>query len=234
MPADDRGSIKFIQQLNERDDLSGMVPLLPGVTPEGSTEIRAAIAQRLDHDSISPDNPVAPTTPVGMVRFAEFVAKKPLARTKGHIAILGYGPLVGQPLADQVLPEAGVDMDRVTVFKDRQQIEGSYDLLARGEFRWIFSAYPAAAKIAALGRRAILIDAGYAIGSDSQPHGNAHPDLLAQSARHRSIMATALGRSMVTSFRRGTGPVTIAEVFQRAAKYKLETAQQLAATALRN
>jgi 5,10-methylene-tetrahydrofolate dehydrogenase/methenyl tetrahydrofolate cyclohydrolase len=192
----------------------------PHVPPEYDEAIRYATPVALDHDSISPENPVAPATPVGMVKFMEHIARRPLASTKGRIAILGRGKLVGGPLADQVLPEFNVDMDRVTVFDRREEIEASYRLLERGDFRWIFSAFPAAAKILRLARRAVLVDAGYGIGPDGRAGGNAHPNLLRQSATRATWWACRFSRT-ATAFRDGTGPVTIAEVYERAAERRI-------------
>lgn len=231
-PADDMTSLELIRQLEEGKYLHSIVGLLPGVTPWGTQAIRDTISIDLDHDSTSPKNPIPPTTPVGMVRFAEHIARIPIAKTTGRIAILGYGPLVGEPLASQVLPINGVDMDRVTLFKTRDAIESSYERLAAGEFRWVFSAYPAAAKITRLAPGTVMIDAGYAIGADGKACGNAHPDLLKQSIRSHDTAPDFSNGIVVTAFRRGTGPVTIAEVFDRGADYQLQENRMLGDIAL--
>jgi 5,10-methylene-tetrahydrofolate dehydrogenase/methenyl tetrahydrofolate cyclohydrolase len=220
VPTDDGDTVEFVRSLGDRKDLHGAVPLLPGATLEGDTAIREAMPVHLDHDSISPRNPLSPSTPVGMVRLAEHIARKALAATRGRIAVLGRGKLVGGPLVDQVLPEFNVGMRRVTVFDRRHEVEASYARLAGGEFRWIFSAFPAAAKIMQLARRSILIDAGYAVGEDGHPGGNAHPDVLARSATRATRWARWFG-TIATSFRHGAGPVTIAEVYDRAAEARI-------------
>lgn len=232
IPADDMASLELIRHLEESKYLHSKVELLPGVTDWGTQAIRNTVDIDLDHDSISPKNPIPPATPVGMIGFAEHIAGVPIAETTGRIAVLGYGPLVGEPLADQVLPINGVDMNRVTVFKTRKAIESSYERLAAGEFRWVFSAYPAAAKITRLAPGTAMIDAGYAIGADGNACGNAHPSLLKQSIRSNDPTPDFLNGIVVTAFRKGTGPVTIAEVFDRGADYGLQQNRVLANIAL--
>ncbi|HSW99627.1 MAG TPA: hypothetical protein VLH38_01175 [Patescibacteria group bacterium] len=221
VPSDDTASLELIRHLEERQDpLDGKVELLPGATFHGTEAMRKIVDIDLDHDSISPDNPAPPTTPVAKILFAEHIAGMPMAETVGNIAVLGYGPLVGQPLVEQVLPLKQVDMERVTVFKTKEEIEGSYERLATGEFKWVFSAYRAAAKIHDLAKGTVMIDSGYAIGEDGKPYGNAHPSLLDRSIRSDDPNPNFDNGIVVTAFRGGTGPVTIAEVFKRAAAHR--------------
>ena len=230
MPDDDAESVELVQALNGRTDLGGAVPLLPGVTKEGDAKIRGAIDPRIDLDSVSPYNEETPTTPVAVVRFAEFVVGQPLATYTGNIAVLGYGALVGEPLFNQALPESGANMDNVTLFPYRADIGEGIERMEKGEFDLVLSVFGAASKIRRIPRGTAVVDAGYAISEeDGKPHGNIHPDALRFSPRRHGAWARVYGRKG-TAFYGGTGPVTIAEAEDRSVKRRLAALRTLAGT----
>lgn len=211
--------VGLVQDMNKWSGIFGILPLLQAATGEGDTRIRSTIDPQKDPDGVSPRRTVTPATPESKVALAEDILGHSIEELDpATIGIVGNGPLVGGPLYNEVLPAHGVDTTRLeVVLGTRQQIAEGVPRLHEHGLRLIFTAIPVGALIRRefVNEGTIIIDAGYGINPETgKPSGNVHPNLLALNGQNGNV---------ITSFRRGVGPVTAAVIFDRTIPQWAET-----------
>ena len=196
------GALEVIQELNNRDDVQGIILQLPISNPEQTEELLESIQEDKDVD--------------GLRKKAIFQAATPTAINwllagygvdlKGKkVAIVGRGRLVGAPLEKMWL-KSGVD---VTVFEKGDDLSQliNYDIIVSA------TGVPGLIKSQMIKTKAVVVDAGTA-----SENGKIVGD-VSEVARQRNDV-------IITPKKGGVGPLTVSALFDNVITACLKIANQ--------
>lgn len=196
------GALEVIQELNNRDDVQGIILQLPISNPEQTEELLESIREDKDVD--------------GLRKKAIFQAATPTAINwllagygvdlKGKkVAIVGRGRLVGAPLEKMWLKS---DVD-VTVFEKGDDLSQliNYDIIVSA------TGVPGLIKSQMVKAKAVVVDAGTA-----SENGKIVGD-VSEEARQRDDV-------IITPKKGGVGPLTVSALFDNVITACLKIANQ--------
>ena len=196
------GALEVIQELNNRDDVQGIILQLPISNPEQTEELLESIREDKDVD--------------GLRKKAIFQAATPTAINwllagygvdlKGKkVAIVGRGRLVGAPL-ERMWLKSGVD---VTVFEKGDDLFQliNYDIIVSA------TGVPGLIKSQMVKAKAVVVDAGTA-----SENGKIVGD-VSEEARQRDDV-------IITPKKGGVGPLTVSALFDNVITACLKIANQ--------
>ena len=196
------GALEVIQELNNRDDVQGIILQLPISNPEQTEELLESIQEDKDVD--------------GLRKKAIFQAATPTAINwllagygvdlKGKkVAIVGRGRLVGAPLEKMWL-KSGVD---VTVFEKGDDLSQliNYDIIVSA------TGFPGLIKSQMIKTKTVVVDAGTA-----SENGKIVGD-VSEEARQRNDV-------IITPKKGGVGPLTVSALFDNVITACLKIANQ--------
>ena len=196
------GALEVIQELNNRDDVQGIILQLPISNPEQIEELLESIREDKDVD--------------GLRKKAIFQAATPTAINwllagygvdlKGKkVAIVGRGRLVGAPL-ERMWLKSGVD---VTVFEKGDDLFQliNYDIIVSA------TGVPGLIKSQMVKAKAVVVDAGTA-----SENGKIVGD-VSEEARQRDDV-------IITPKKGGVGPLTVSALFDNVITACLKIANQ--------
>ena len=196
------GALEVIQELNNRDDVQGIILQLPISNPEQTEELLESIQEDKDVD--------------GLRKKAIFQAATPTAINwllagygvdlKGKkVAIVGRGRLVGAPLEKMWL-KSGVD---VTVFEKGDDLSQliNYDIIVSA------TGVPGLIKSQMIKTKTVVVDAGTA-----SENGKIVGD-VSEEARQRNDV-------IITPKKGGVGPLTVSALFDNVITACLKIANQ--------
>ncbi len=181
--------IRTIDELNQRDDVHGIIVQLPLADPAHTEEALKRIDPQKDVDGLGENSTFDPATPVAIGwLLASYGVELAMGR---KIAIIGSGRLVGAPLA-KIWQECGYD---VTVFdsksNDIEERLRSYDIIVTA------TGTPGLVTSDMIKIGAVVVDAGTA-SEEGVIVGDVAPDV-----RERDDLT-------MTPVRGGVGPLTVA------------------------
>ena len=196
------GALEVIQELNNRDDVQGIILQLPISNPEQTEELLESIQEDKDVD--------------GLRKKAIFQAATPTAINwllagygvdlKGKkVAIVGRGRLVGAPL-ERMWLKSGVD---VTVFEKGDDLSQliNYDIIVSA------TGVPGLIKSQMIKTKTVVVDAGTA-----SENGKIVGD-VSEEARQRNDV-------IITPKKGGVGPLTVSALFDNVITACLKIANQ--------
>ena len=196
------GALEVIQELNNRDDVQGIILQLPISNPEQTEELLESIREDKDVD--------------GLRKRAIFQAATPTAINwllagygvdlKGKkVAIVGRGRLVGAPLEKMWL-KSGVD---VTVFEKGDDLSQliNYDIIVSA------TGVPGLIKSQMIKTKTVVVDAGTA-----SENGKIVGD-VSEEVRQRNDV-------IITPKKGGVGPLTVSALFDNVITACLKIANQ--------
>ena len=196
------GALEVIQELNNRDDVQGIILQLPISNPEQTEELLESIQEDKDVD--------------GLRKKAIFQAATPTAINwllagygvdlKGKkVAIVGRGRLVGAPLEKMWL-KSGVD---VTVFEKGDDLSQliNYDIIVSA------TGVPGLIKSQMIKTKTVVVDAGTA-----SENGKIVGD-VSEEVRQRNDV-------IITPKKGGVGPLTVSALFDNVITACLKIANQ--------
>ena len=191
-----------VQQLNAREDVQGIIVQLPLKDPTQTDEILAAVAPEKDVDGLNPRSSFEAATPTAINWL---LSGHGIDLSKKRIAVVGYGRLVGAPLADMwrrsglepVVFDMGDDLARLVDFEVIVTATGSPGVISSDMVQ----------------PGAIVVDAGTA--SDK---GKIVGD-VAKEVRDRQDVS-------ITPEKGGVGPLTVAALFDNLINACLAIANQ--------
>ena len=196
------GALEVIQELNNRDDVQGIILQLPISNPEQTEELLESIQEDKDVD--------------GLRKKAIFQAATPTAINwllagygvdlKGKkVAIVGRGRLVGAPLEKMWL-KSGVD---VTVFEKGDDLSQliNYDIIVSA------TGVPGLIKSQMIRTKTVVVDAGTA-----SENGKIVGD-VSEEVRQRNDV-------IITPKKGGVGPLTVSALFDNVITACLKIANQ--------
>ena len=196
------GALEVIQELNNRDDVQGIILQLPISNPEQTEELLESIREDKDVD--------------GLRKKAIFQAATPTAINwllagygvdlKGKkVAIVGRGRLVGAPLEKMWL-KSNVD---VTVFEKGDDLSQliNYDIIVSA------TGVPGLIKSQMIKAKTVVVDAGTA-----SENGKIVGD-VSEEARQRNDV-------IITPKKGGVGPLTVSALFDNVITACLKIANQ--------
>ena len=196
------GALEVIQELNNRDDVQGIILQLPISNPEQTEELLESIREDKDVD--------------GLRKKAIFQAATPTAINwllagygvdlKGKkVAIVGRGRLVGAPL-ERMWLKSGVD---VTVFEKGDDLSQliNYDIIVSA------TGVPGLIKSQMVKAKAVVVDAGTA-SENGKIVGDA-----SEEVRQRNDV-------IITPKKGGVGPLTVSALFDNVITACLKIANQ--------
>ena len=196
------GALEVIQELNNRDDVQGIILQLPISNPEQTEELLESIREDKDVD--------------GLRKKAIFQAATPTAINwllagygvdlKGKkVAIVGRGRLVGAPL-ERMWLKSGVD---VTVFEKGDDLSQliNYDIIVSA------TGVPGLIKSQMIKPKAVVVDAGTA-SENGKIVGDA-----SEEVRQRNDV-------IITPKKGGVGPLTVSALFDNVITACLKIANQ--------
>ena len=196
------GALEVIQELNNRDDVQGIILQLPISNPEQTEELLESIREDKDVD--------------GLRKKAIFQAATPTAINwllagygvdlKGKkVAIVGRGRLVGAPL-ERMWLKSGVD---VTVFEKGDDLSQliNYDIIVSA------TGVPGLIKSQMIKTKTVVVDAGTA-----SENGKIVGD-VSEEVRQRNDV-------IITPKKGGVGPLTVSALFDNVITACLKIANQ--------
>ena len=196
------GALEVIQELNNRDDVQGIILQLPISNPEQTEELLESIREDKDVD--------------GLRKKAIFQAATPTAINwllagygvdlKGKkVAIVGRGRLVGAPL-ERMWLKSGVD---VTVFEKGDDLSQliNYDIIVSA------TGVPGLIKSQMIKTKTVVVDAGTA-SENGKIVGDA-----SEEVRQRNDV-------IITPKKGGVGPLTVSALFDNVIMACLKIANQ--------
>lgn len=196
------GALEVIQELNNRDDVQGIILQLPISNPEQTEELLESIREDKDVD--------------GLRKKAIFQAATPTAINwllagygvdlKGKkVAIVGRGRLVGAPL-EKIWLKSDVD---VTVFEKGDDLSQliNYDIIVSA------TGVPGLIKSQMIKTKAVVVDAGTA-----SENGKIVGD-VSEEVRQRNDV-------IITPKKGGVGPLTVSALFDNVITACLKIANQ--------
>ena len=196
------GALEVIQELNNRDDVQGIILQLPISNPEQTDELLESIREDKDVDGLRKKAIFQAATPTAI---SWLLAGYGVDLRGKKVAIVGRGRLVGAPLEKMWL-KSGVD---VTVFEKGDDLSQliNYDIIVSA------TGVPELIKSQMIKAKAVVVDAGTA-----SENGKIVGD-VSEEARQRNDV-------IITPKKGGVGPLTVSALFDNVITACLKIANQ--------
>ena len=196
------GALEVIQELNNRDDVQGIILQLPISNSDQTEELLESIREDKDVDGLRKKAIFQAATPTAI---SWLLAGYGVDLKNKKVAIVGRGRLVGAPLEKMWL-KSGVD---VTVFEkgdDLSQLT-NYDIIVSA------TGVPGLIKSQMIKTKAVVVDAGTA-----SENGKIVGD-VSEEVRQRNDV-------IITPKKGGVGPLTVSALFDNVITACLKIANQ--------
>ena len=196
------GALEVIQELNNRDDVQGIILQLPISNPEQTEELLESIREDKDVDGLRKRAIFQAATPTAI---SWLLAGYGVDLKGKKVAIVGRGRLVGAPL-ERMWLKSGVD---VTVFEKGDDLSQliNYDIIVSA------TGVPGLIKSQMIKTKAVVVDAGTA-----SENGKIVGD-VSEEVRQRNDV-------IVTPKKGGVGPLTVSALFDNVITACLKIANQ--------
>ena len=196
------GALEVIQELNNRDDVQGIILQLPISNPEQTEELLESIREDKDVDGLRKKAIFQAATPTAINWL---LAGYGVDLKSKKVAIVGRGRLVGAPLEKMWL-KSGVD---VMVFEKGDDLSQliNYDIIVSA------TGVPGLIKSQMVKAKAVVIDAGTA-----SENGKIVGD-VSEEVRQRNDV-------IITPKKGGVGPLTVSALFDNVITACLKIANQ--------
>ena len=196
------GSLEVIQELNNRDDVQGIILQLPISNSDQTEELLESIREDKDVDGLRKKAIFQAATPTAI---SWLLAGYGVDLKGKKIAIVGRGRLVGAPLEGMWL-KSGVD---VTVFEKGDDLSQliNYDIIVSA------TGVPGLIKSQMIKTKAVVVDAGTA-----SENGKIVGD-VSEEVRQRNDV-------IITPKKGGVGPLTVSALFDNVITACLKIANQ--------
>ena len=196
------GALEVIQELNNRDDVQGIILQLPISNPEQTEELLESIREDKDVDGLRKRAIFQAATPTAI---SWLLAGYGVDLRNKKVAIVGRGRLVGAPLEKMWL-KSGVD---VTVFEKGDDLSQliNYDIIVSA------TGVPGLIKSRMIKPKTVVIDAGTA-SENGKIIGDA-----SEEVRQRNDV-------IITPKKGGVGPLTVSALFDNVITACLKIANQ--------
>ena len=196
------GALEVIQELNNRDDVQGIILQLPISNPEQTDELLESIREDKDVDGLRKKAIFQAATPTAI---SWLLAGYGVDLRGKKVAIVGRGRLVGAPLEKMWL-KSGVD---VTVFEKGDDLSQliNYDIIVSA------TGVPELIKSQMIKAKAVVVDAGTA-----SENGKIVGD-VSEEVRQRNDV-------IITPKKGGVGPLTVSALFDNVITACLKIANQ--------
>lgn len=196
------GALEVIQELNNRDDVQGIILQLPISNPEQTEELLESIREDKDVDGLRKRAIFQAATPTAI---SWLLAGYGVDLKGKKVAIVGRGRLVGAPL-ERMWLKSGVD---VTVFEKGDDLSQliNYDIIVSA------TGVPGLIKSQMVKAKAVVIDAGTA-----SENGKIVGD-VSEEVRQRNDV-------IITPKKGGVGPLTVSALFDNVITACLKIANQ--------
>ena len=196
------GALEVIQELNNRDDVQGIILQLPISNPEQTEELLESIREDKDVDGLRKRAIFQAATPTAI---SWLLAGYGVDLKGKKVAIVGRGRLVGAPLEKMWL-KSGVD---VTVFEKGDDLSQliNYDIIVSA------TGVPGLIKSQMIKTKTVVVDAGTA-----SENGKIVGD-VSEEARQRNDV-------IITPKKGGVGPLTVSALFDNVITACLKIANQ--------
>ena len=196
------GALEVIQELNNRDDVQGIILQLPISNPEQTEELLESIREDKDVDGLRKKAIFQAATPTAI---SWLLAGYGVDLKNKKVAIVGRGRLVGAPLEKMWL-KSGVD---VTVFEKGDDLSQliNYDIIVSA------TGVPGLIKSQIVKAKAVVVDAGTA-----SENGKIVGD-VSEEVRQRNDV-------IITPKKGGVGPLTVSALFDNVITACLKIANQ--------
>lgn len=196
------GALEVIQELNNRDDVQGIILQLPISNPDQTEELLESIREDKDVDGLRKKAIFQAATPTAI----NWLLAGYSVDLKGKkVAIVGRGRLVGAPLEKMWL-KSGVD---VTVFEKGDDLSQliNYDIIVSA------TGVPGLIKSQTIKTKTVVVDAGTA-----SENGKIVGD-VSEEVRQRNDV-------IITPKKGGVGPLTVSALFDNVITACLKIANQ--------
>ena len=196
------GALEVIQELNNRDDVQGIILQLPISNPDQTEELLESIREDKDVDGLRKRAIFQAATPTAI---SWLLAGYGVDLKGKKVAIVGRGRLVGAPLEKMWL-KSGVD---VTVFEKGDDLSQliNYDIIVSA------TGVPGLIKSQMIKTKAVVVDAGTA-----SENGKIVGD-VSEEVRQRNDV-------IITPKKGGVGPLTVSALFDNVITACLKIANQ--------
>lgn len=196
------GALEVIQELNNRDDVQGIILQLPISNSDQTEELLESIREDKDVDGLRKKAIFQAATPTAINWL---LAGYGVDLKNKKVAIVGRGRLVGAPL-ERMWLKSGVD---VTVFEKGDDLSQliNYDIIVSA------TGVPGLIKSQMIKSKAVVIDAGTA-----SENGKIVGD-VSEEARQRNDV-------IITPKKGGVGPLTVSALFDNVITACLKIANQ--------
>ena len=196
------GALEVIQELNNQDDVQGIILQLPISNPEQTEELLESIREDKDVDGLRKRAIFQAATPTAINWL---LAGYGVDLKNKKVAIVGRGRLVGAPLERMWLKS---DVD-VTVFEKGDDLSQliNYDIIVSA------TGVPGLIKSQMIKAKAVVVDAGTA-----SENGKIVGD-VSEEARQRNDV-------IITPKKGGVGPLTVSALFDNVITACLKIANQ--------
>ena len=196
------GALEVIQELNNRDDVQGIILQLPISNPEQTEELLESIREDKDVDGLRKRAIFQAATPTAI---SWLLAGYGVDLKGKKVAIVGRGRLVGAPL-EKIWLKSDVD---VTVFEKGDDLSQliNYDIIVSA------TGVPGLIKSRMIKPKAVVIDAGTA-SENGKIIGDA-----SEEVRQRNDVIITLKKG-------GVGPLTVSALFDNVITACLKIANQ--------
>ena len=196
------GALEVIQELNNRDDVQGIILQLPISNPDQTEELLESIREDKDVDGLRKRAIFQAATPTAINWL---LAGYGVDLKNKKVAIVGRGRLVGAPLEKMWL-KSGVD---VTVFEKGDDLSQliNYDIIVSA------TGVPGLIKSQMIKTKAVVVDAGTA-----SENGKIVGD-VSEEVRQRNDV-------IITPKKGGVGPLTVSALFDNVITACLKIANQ--------
>ena len=196
------GALEVIQELNNRDDVQGIILQLPISNSDQTEELLESIREDKDVDGLRKRAIFQAATPTAI---SWLLAGYGVDLKNKKVAIVGRGRLVGAPLEKMWL-KSGVD---VTVFEKGDDLSQliNYDIIVSA------TGVPGLIKSQMIKTKAVVVDAGTA-----SENGKIIGD-VSEEVRQRNDV-------IITPKKGGVGPLTVSALFENVITACLKIANQ--------
>lgn len=196
------GALEVIQELNNRDDVQGIILQLPISNSDQTEELLESIREDKDVDGLRKKAIFQAATPTAI---SWLLAGYGVDLKNKKIAIVGRGRLVGAPL-ERMWLKSGVD---VTVFEKGDDLSQliNYDIIVSA------TGVPGLIKSQMIKTKTVVVDAGTA-----SENGKIVGD-VSEEARQRDDV-------IITPKKGGVGPLTVSALFDNVITACLKIANQ--------
>ena len=196
------GALEVIQELNNRDDVQGIILQLPISNPEQTEELLESIREDKDVDGLRKRAIFQAATPTAI---SWLLAGYGVDLKGKKVAIVGRGRLVGAPL-EKIWLKSDVD---VTVFEKGDDLSQliNYDIIVSA------TGVPGLIKSQTIKTKTVVVDAGTA-----SENGKIVGD-VSEEVRQRNDV-------IITPKKGGVGPLTVSALFDNVITACLKIANQ--------